>query len=1038
MKTKRMLKRKVFLMLTLSLFGFLPLMAQNWKAEGVVTDVNGESLPGVTIAIKGTSMGTITDINGKYVISITKVAHPVLLFSYVGYESSEIKLTSANQTNNVVLQPSNKLLNEVVVVGYGTQKKATLSGSVAGVSGKDLIKSPALNVTNSLAGSVPGLVVVGQSGEPGKDYSSLYIRGTNSLNDNSPLVVVDGVPGRSLERIDPSTIENISVLKDASAAIYGSQAANGVILVTTKRGKVEKMHISANYAAGWSRPTKIPEVCNASEYATLVNEVNYYAGKTPLYSATDIQKFANGSDPWKYPNTNWFDDVLKTWSMQHTANVSMSGGNEAVQTYVSLSSRYQDGFFKNSGSNYAQQDLKANIDGKISKYITLGVDLSGRMEKSNFLPVGSSTLFYELQSASPLLPAHWPNGLAGPPLDMTTQHNPVVQSTSAAGYNRTENYVFNLTGKLNVKIPWIDGLTWTTTGAIDRGLLYTKQLNKRYDLYTWDGTTVDANNIPVLVKGQYGGESNLSQQMDIAKEYMVNSLLNYQHTFNKVHDVGFLAGVEAFENTSNWFSAARKNNTVEYPEELNFGNDNQQYSNGSNPGVDRWLNYLGRINYAYAQKYMVELVWRYQGSSKFYEKKRYGFFPGVSAAYRISEENFWKNSAINNVINGLKIRGSWGLTGNDKIDSYQFMSQYAKYWQNFVTGTSASNMATYYESLAGNVKAHWEEARQLDFGIDLNMLNSRLTLTADYFNNLRSKILIAQTQSVPDFTGLSAILPAVNLGKVRNKGFDFELAWSDKFNDFSYRIGLNGGYANNKVLFFDEAPNIPDYQQNTGHPMNSGIYYDAIGIFHNQADIDNYPHMNGARPGDIIFRDVNGDKVIDGLDKIRINKSSIPTWTGGINLSAHYKGFDLSMLFQGQAGAVRYVQQTGSLSNNKNYLKSFYDNRWTESNPNADYPRTFNRNDEYWVNSDNQNTFWLHKTDFIRLKNIEIGYTLPQIVTQKLSCESIRFTVSGMNLLTYAPDMKDYDPELQYKGDGFAGSGYPIQKIITTGISINF
>jgi len=1038
MKAKKMWIREILLTLVFLLSGITTLSAQNWKAEGVVTDQNGEPLTGVTVLLKGTNTGTITDLSGKYNLNISKVVNPVLLISYIGYESVEVKITSSPQFNKITLTDASKTLSELIVVGYGTQKKATLSGAVSGVAGKEIIKSPSMNVTNSLAGNIPGLVVVGQSGEPGSDYSSLYIRGTNSLNDNSPLIVVDGVPGRSLERIDPSTIENISILKDASAAIYGSQAANGVILVTTKRGKVEKMKLSVSYSAGWSRPTKIPEVCSASEYATLVNEVQYYAGQNPVYSATEIQKFADGSDPWKYANTNWFDEVLKPWSMQHNANASIAGGNENLQAYVAFSTRFQDGFFKNSGSNYAQHDLKANVIGKINKYITADIDFSGRIEQGSFLPINSSTLFYELQSASPLIPAYWPNGLAGPPLDMTTQHNPIVQSTPAAGYNRTENYVFNLTAKVNVKIPWVEGLTWTTTGAVDRGLLYTKKLNKRYDLYTWDGTSLDDNNLPLLIKAQYGGESNLLQQLDIAKKYMVNSLLNYQRTFDKVHDIGFLIGVEAFETTSNWFSAERKNNTVVYPEELNFGNDNQQYSNGSNPGVDRWLNYLGRINYAYNQKYMLEFVWRYQGSSKFYESNRYGFFPGLSAAYRISEENFWKDSSVGNLINGLKLRASWGLTGNDKIDSYQFLSQYAKYWQNFVTGSTLSNMAAYYESLAGNIKAHWEEARQANIGIDFSMLNNRLTLTADYFNNMRSKILITQTQSVPDFTGLSGILPAVNLGKVSNKGFDFELAWSDKIKDFRYRIGINGGYAANKILFFDEASNIPEYQKNTGHPMNSGIYYDAIGIFHNQDEIDNYPHMDGARPGDVIFRDVNDDQVIDGLDKIRINKSAVPTWTGGLNLSAEYKGFDLSVLFQGQAGAVRYVQQTGSLSNNKNYLKSFYNNRWTENNTNANYPRTFNRNDEYWVNSDNQNTFWLHKTDFIRLKNIEIGYTLPSKIAKAVACQNIRLTASGMNLFTYSPDMKDYDPELEYKNEGFAGAGYPIQKIITTGISINF
>jgi len=280
-------------------------------------------------------------------------------------------------------------------------------------------------------------------------------------------------------------------------------------------------------------------------------------------------------------------------------------------------------------------------------------------------------------------------------------------------------------------------------------------------------------------------------------------------------------------------------------------------------------------------------------------------------------------------------------------------------------------------------------------------------------------------------------LPDINLGKVRNRGFDFELNWNDKVRDFEYHIGLNGGYAKNKIIFFDEAAGAPVWQQQTGHPMNSNLYYEAIGIFHNQSEIDNYPHMDGAVPGDIIFKDVNGDKQITGEDKVRIYKSNVPKWTGGLNLSAKYKGFDLSLLFQGQAGGVRYVQALGS-KDGINYFKSFYDKRWTPENPNADYPRTFNRNEEYWVSSENPNTFWLHRTDFIRLKTMELGYMLPAGMVHKWGLNNIRLSVSGMNLFTYAPDMKDFDPELEYKEDGFAGEGYPLQRIITAGISINF
>lgn len=998
------------------------------KVTGRVTDQDGNPVIGATVRVEGASTGVITDMEGNYSISVMSGAK--LSYSYIGYKTV-VKTVSVAGNISVTLQEDTRVIDEVVVVGYGVQKKTTLSGSVSSVSGKDILKSPAMNVTNSIAGTLPGLVVVAQSGEPGADYANMYIRGKSSLNENSPLVVVDGVPNRSLERIDPSTIESITVLKDASAAIYGSQAANGVILVTTKRGKVEKLGISASYSAGWSQPTKVPELTNAAEYATLVNEIS-----PNTYSADEIRKFADGSDPWRYPNTDWFDTVLKTWSLQQNANVTMSGGTEKLQAYVSLSTRSQDGFFKNSGSKYAQHDFRANIDGKVNDYISLSLDASMRMEQSHFLSVGSARLFRDLMTASPILPAVWPNGLPGPPLDLQNQNNPVVQSTSQAGYNKGENYVFNINAKVNVKIPWVKGLSLTGVAAIDRGLNYTKKFNKKYDLYTWDGTTVGTDGLPTLVKGQYGSSSNLVQQLDISKEYLLNLLANYQRTFNKVHDVSVLLGVESIENTSNWFSAERRNYTVSFPDELNFGDPNSQYSNGSNPGKNRWLNYFGRVNYSYKSKYMAEFVWRYQGSSKFASETRWGFFPGVSLAYRLSEEDFWKDSKLGRLMGNLKLRASYGKTGNDLIDPYQYYSLYAKYWQDFVTGDLTNN-STYYESLAANVKVQWEEAEQMNVGFDVTLLDNRLSLTADYFNNLRSKILIPQTASVPDATGMTDILPDINLGKVRNSGFDFEMAWTDKVRDFEYRIGLNGGYAKNKIIFFDEAEGALAWQKQTGHPMNSSLYYQAIGIFHNQEEIDNYPHMDGTVPGDIKFKNVNGDDKITGEDKTRIYKSDVPRWTGGLNISARYKGFDASILFQGQAGAVRYVQALGS-KDGINYFKSFYDNRWTADNPNTNYPRTFNRNEEYWVSSENPNTFWLHSTDFIRLKTMELGYTIPATLVRKWGLEKIRVCVSGMNLFTYAPHMKDFDPELEYKGDGFAGQGYPIQRILTAGISINF
>ena len=999
---------------------------------GVVTESNGSPVAGATVLISGTTQGIVTDSNGHFQINVP--VGGTLEFSFIGYKTEKRVISSGGKLA-IVLQESVKTVDEVVVVGYGVQRKATLSGSVTAVKGSEIAKSPAMNVTNTLGGALPGLVAVAQSGEPGADYSDLYIRGRSTLNDNSPLIVVDGIPNRSLERIDPATIESITVLKDASAAIYGSQAANGVILVTTKRGSAGKLDVQASYTSGWSKPTRIPDLTNSAEYATLVNEVDSYDGNEPTYSDAEIQKYTDGSDSWRYPNTDWFDAVLKNWSMQSNANVTMSGGSENLQTFVSLSTRQQDGFFKNSASKYNQHDLRVNVDGKVNPYISVSVDASIRLEQSRFPTASSSAVFRDLMTARPTQVARWPNGLPGPPLDAATQSNPIAQATTDAGTNKTDNYVFNVNGKLDVKIPWVKGLSLTLTGAIDRGLDYQKKFNKLYTLYTWDGSTLDTGNLPQLVAGAYGS-SSLTQKLDISKEYLVNALLSYRKTINEVHDVNLLAGVEAIENNSNWFSAERRNFTSDFPAELNFGDSESQYANGSNPGTNRWFNYFGRVNYAFKSKYIAEFVWRYQGSSKFDEDTRWGFFPGVSAAYRISEENFWKNSGISNVINDLKIRSSWGKTGNDLIDPYQFYSLYALYWQYFVTGDGTTNSA-YYESLAANIKAQWEEARQIDAGFDMILFNHKLSLTADYFNNLRTKILIARTASVPGMTGLTGILPDENLGKVRNRGFDFEVSWADKIDGFSYRIGLNGGYAKNKVLYFDEAEGVLDWQTQTGHPMESGLYYQAIGIFHTQEDLDNYPHLAEARTGDVIFRDVDGDEEITGDDMKRTYKNIVPTLTGGLTLSCEYRGFDLSALFQGQAGAVRYVQDLGG-KDSQNYFKSFYDKRWTEDNPNANYPRTFNRNDEYWVSSENPNTFWLRKTDFIRLKNLEVGYTIPATLTEKTGLSDIRVHVGGMNLFTYSPDMKDFDPELQPQGDGFAGQGYPLQKIVTAGVTIKF
>jgi TonB-linked SusC/RagA family outer membrane protein len=1013
-------------------------LAQGVTVQGRVTDESGGGLPGVTVLLKGTTTAAPTDANGSYTLNVPD-GNGTLIFSFIGYQTQEVAI-NGRTTIDVQMGTDAKALEEVVVVGYGVQKKATLTGSVTAVQGEEITKSPALNVTNNLAGRLPGLTAVGSSGEPGYDGARLRIRGVNSFGSSEPLVVVDGVPGRSLERLDPNTIESVSVLKDASAAIYGAQAANGVILVTTKRGKVGKPTITASFNQGFGRPTRLPDMANAAEYATMMNEIDLYAGNAPRFTPEDIQKFRDGSDPWTHPNTNWFEEVIKPWSGQSQGNVSISGGSENMKYFVALTSRTQDGFYYNSGTKYNQYDFRSNLDGNISKNISLGVDLSGRMEDRNFPTRGAGSIFRMVMRGKPNMTAYWPDGTPGP--DIEYGDNPVVVSTKATGYDRDKRYVVNSNFKLNVVIPWVEGLSVTSNAAIDKGFNFRKLWQTPWYLYSWDGTTRDANGQPVLVRGKKGFDSPaLTESMEDNQRILLNGLINYDRTFADNHSVNFLAGVERITGGFDRFSAYRRNFTSTALDQMFAGATDQHLTNNGSASANARLNYFGRVNYGFKSKYLAEFVWRYQGSYIFEESSRFGFFPGVSLGYVVSEEDFWRDNIA--AVNYFKLRASWGQTGFDQVyfggvlQEYAYLTTYGLGGPGsaFVTNGGADLNPTLYETGVPNVNTTWEKAIQRNVGFDAELFNNHLSVTFDYFDNLRSDILWRRNASIPASTGMS--LPPENIGESGNRGFDFSVLYNNAVgNSFTYEVGINGGYAKNRILFWDETPGRPEYQLTTGRPIptdpynpDNDLYYQAIGIFADQAAVDAYPHWSGARPGDIIFKDVNEDGTIDANDRVRNDKSNTPTLTGGITAQLGYKGFDLSMLIQGAAGAVNYIStESGEIGN---FLQSFHDNRWTEENPNASGPRVFNRSNEYWVGQ--RNTYWLRSTDYVRLKNIELGYSLPEF-TQKWGIQRMRVYVNAFNFLTYSPDYKDFDPEL---GAG-SGQGYPLQKIVNGGLSVTF
>ncbi len=992
---------------------------QKIRVNGVISDAEtGEPLVGVNIIVKGTTIGVISDIDGKYSIDIPD-GNASLVFSSIGYASVEMPIGN-QQVINISLQPETRQLEEIVVVGYGTQKRVTATGSVVSAKGDDIRRSPATNMTNNLVGRLPGLVAVSRSGEPGYDGSTLRIRGSNTLGDNSPLVVVDGIANRGMERLDPADIESINILKDASAAIYGSQAANGVILVTTKRGKLGKPKISINMNAGVSQPTRIPEMANGAQYATMLNEISYYKspgnGRFQKYSEDDIEKYGDGSDPWGHPNTDWFGEVFKTWSNQNYQNASISGGTENMKYFLSMGARYQDGIYKNSATNYKQYDFRSNIDGKVNKYIDIAFDVAGRQEMKNFPTRSSGSIFRMLMRGKPNMPAYWPDGTPGP--DIEYGDNPAVTSTAATGYDKDKWYILESNLRANIAIPWVKGLTVTGNASFDKAFRFHKRFETPWYLYSWDG-----NADHILNKGKRGFDApQLSQDMTDGQKVTVNAYATYEKTIMDVHNIKFMVGAERQSGVEDQFSAFRKNYISSAIDQLFAGASDQYMTNDGSAKQNARMNYFGRVNYDLRQKYMVEFVWRYDGSYMFATGKQFGFFPGISAGWRVSEENFWKNNLA--FFDDFKIRGSWGQTGNDRISEYQYLSSYGfTSSRSYVFDGGDSKLLN--ETKIPNPNVTWEVANQANIGFDAFFFNSKLSFSADYFYNKRTQILITRNASVPSSTGLT--LPPENIGKVDNKGFEAILGYHNAIGDLKYDISINGSYSKNKIVFWDETPGIPDYQRSTGRPMGSSLYYEAIGIFKDAAAVEAYPHWAGAIPGDVIFKDVNEDGKIDGLDRVRNEFNNMPRFVGGASINMQWRQFDLAMLFQGATGSQQYISaESGEIGN---YYKDFADNRWTPENTDASYPRTFNRDEEYWRSQGN--TFWLRKTDYLRLKNIELGFNLPSKASKKLGIEGLRLYVNGLNLLT-VDNAKIIDPEVE------SGTSYPLQRVINGGLTLTF
>lgn len=1003
---------------------------QQIKVSGKVLDgATGDAMPGVNIIVKGTALGAIADVEGKYSVMVTD-KNATLVFSFIGYVTAEIPL-DGRTTIDVHMVSEVKGLEEVVVTGYGTTRKASLTGSVSAVNGETLKQSPVTNLTNSLIGRIPGITSIQKSGEPGYDAATITIRGANTLGDNSPLIVVDGIPHRSLDRLDPSDIESFSVLKDASAAIYGTQAANGVILVTTKRGRVGKPTITLNLSTGFNQPTVIPDMADAATYASMLNEIAYYAnpsgGRNQKYSETDIQKYKDGSDPWGHPNTDWFGATFKNWSAQNYQNVSVSGGTDNMKYFLSLGTKYEDAFYKHSATSFRQYDFRTNIDGKISKNIDIAFDVSGRQENRNFPTRSAGSIFRMIMRGKPNFPAYWPNGLPGP--DIEYGDNPVVICTNATGFDHDRTYALESNVRLNIKIPGIKGLSIQANGFYDKIFRFEKVFDKPWYLYSWDGVTYGSDNLPVLTKGKRGFDAaQLTQNIQDGNKTTLNAFATYENSFASVHNIKIMAGVEAQSGLNDYMSAFRKNYVTDLIPQLFAGAYDEYMTNNGYADQNARFSYFGRFNYDYNRKYLVEVVMRYDGSYMFKPGKNYGFFPGISVGWRLSDEGFFRDNV--SFFDDLKLRASWGQTGNDRIyyggslREYQFLSTYSFDSQPYVFGKSVNNKRL-LENVVPNPDVTWEVANQYNIGFNATLLKSKLTVDADLFYNLRSGILWQASAIVPESTGMT--LPPQNIGKVSNKGFEYQITYRNNTGDLFYDLSVNGSYAKNKIDFTFDTPGIPEYQKAQGKPMDAGLNYVAIGIFKDDASLDAYPHWANARPGDIIFKDVDNSGAIDGQDRVRDSRNNMPRFIGALNANLSYKQFDLSLLFQGAFGAQVYINpESGEIGN---YYQYYAKNRWTPENTNTGMPRAWNRDNEYWRSQGN--TFWYFSTNYVRLKSLEFGYSVPPSINSRLGIQKLRFYVSGMNLLTWSK-IKLIDPELD------AGTSYPLQRVANLGLVLTF
>jgi TonB-linked SusC/RagA family outer membrane protein len=1027
--------RNFFLLLLMFFAYSLNGYSQN-TVRGTVIDAKGESLPGVSVLVKGTSNGTITDVNGKF--SINAPASGTLVISSIGMTTQEVKL-NGRRVVNVTLQEDVANLDEVVVIGYGSQKKVHLTGSVSAISQGDIRKTTASNISQTLVGKLPGLVTQQATGAPGADDVTMLVRGYTSYNGTSPLVLVDGVE-RPMGRLDPNDIESVSILKDAaSCAVYGMKGAAGVILVTTKRGKEGKASINYRGALTLSHLTTFPKFMNGTQYMQWYNLARQMDGEEPYFTDDDIAATTNGDPTDGYENTDWQDPLYRT-TLMHQHNISINGGSNRTKYYVSAGYLRQNGFIK--GHNTQRGNFRSNIDTRPIDNVSVSFDVAARVS-SNYRPGGNSydnqdydNVVGVLMYSAPFVPQEY----QGYPTSGYRGASNPLYAADHSGFAKSKTVRIESSAKIEYTAPFLKGLKAAFFASWDWQDAESKTFSYAYSLMQYQSGTksyVLQNAGALLVGGNmYAGDSK-------AQQVLLRPSISYANKFG-LHDVSALLLYERTTTNSSVLSGQRTDFPLYDIADLSFGNTISASSGNSGAsGKTAYAGYVGRFDYDYANKYLAEFSFRYDGSYLFNKGHRWGFFPSLSLGWVASEEPFFKK--LFPKIDRFKLRASIGVLGTDNVSPFLYRKSYGFSTNSVAFGATPTAQNTLYNKVSYPMEnLTWEKCRTIDGGFEMTAWNGLLGVEFDAFYKYTYDILQSITGIYPP--SLGGHYPSVmNSGAFDNRGFELVLKHTNHFGDFRYNLNANLSYAKNRILRRTQSDNTLPWQNVLGTSLGSIWGLKALGLFQSQEEIDNAPLPIGSTPrlGDIRYADINGDGKITSEDAVKIARSTMPELMYSFMADASWKGFDLSVQFQGGALCNKMLQGTwnngatdstpltrpwyGNWDNAPLYL---VENSWRSDNIHADYPRLSTK---YASNNAQLSSFWKKNGAYLRLKNVTIGYTIPTKLIMKSGIKGLRLYANGYNLLTFT-QFKYLDPESANVIQGY----YPQQRTVTFGVDVTF